>query len=195
MIAIHGSTARWRHQMETFSVPLALCAGNSPVTGEFPSQRPVTRSFDVFLDLRLNKRLSKETRRRWFETPSESLWRHCNGCGFYEVNIWSMFYIRHSCNMCSILYGTYYNETWLYNPSCLVTSFYKGQFDINNRLCFLHQNYITTHKQLYHWNRCKDRDNEIVNTQITVGVTITFYNLINFNNRVVVNITLPQIGN
>ena len=38
----------WRHQMETFSALLALCAGNSPVTGEFPAQRPVTRSFDVF---------------------------------------------------------------------------------------------------------------------------------------------------
>ena len=46
----------WRHQMETFSALLALCAGNSLVTGEFPAQRPVTRSFDVFFDLRLNKR-------------------------------------------------------------------------------------------------------------------------------------------
>ena len=44
----------WRHQMETFSALLALCAGNSPVSGEFPSQRPVTRSFDVFFDLCLN---------------------------------------------------------------------------------------------------------------------------------------------
>ena len=42
--------------MESFSVLLAICAGNSPVTGEFPAQRPVTRSFDVFFDLRLNKR-------------------------------------------------------------------------------------------------------------------------------------------
>ena len=46
--------------METFSAFLALRAGNSPVTGEFPAQRPVTRSFDVFFDLRLNKRLSKQ---------------------------------------------------------------------------------------------------------------------------------------
>ena len=43
----------WRHQMETFSALLAICAGNLPVTGEFPSQRPVTQSFDVFFDLRL----------------------------------------------------------------------------------------------------------------------------------------------
>ena len=40
--------------MEIFSALLALCAGNSPVTGEFPAQRPVTRSFDIFFDLRLN---------------------------------------------------------------------------------------------------------------------------------------------
>ena len=44
--------------METFSALLALCAGNSSATGEFPSQKPVTRSFDVFFDLRLNKRLN-----------------------------------------------------------------------------------------------------------------------------------------
>ena len=55
-----------------------VTAGNSPVTGEFPLHRPVTRSFDVFFDLRLNKRLSKQSRRRWVETPSRSLWRHCN---------------------------------------------------------------------------------------------------------------------
>ena len=48
----------WRHLMETFSAPLALCAGNSPITSEFPSQRPVTRRFDVFIDLRLNKQSS-----------------------------------------------------------------------------------------------------------------------------------------
>ena len=41
--------------METFSALLAICAGNSPVPGEFPAQRPVTRNFDVFIDLRPNK--------------------------------------------------------------------------------------------------------------------------------------------
>ena len=71
--------AWWRHQMETFSALLALCVGNSPVTGEFPSQRPVAHSVDVFFDLRLNKGLNKQSRRWWFETPSRSLWRHSNG--------------------------------------------------------------------------------------------------------------------
>ena len=59
--------------------------GNSPVTGEFPSQRPVTRSFDVFSDLCLNKRLSKQSWSRWFETPSHSLWRQCNGSSTSNV--------------------------------------------------------------------------------------------------------------
>ena len=68
----------WRHQMETFSALLAICAGNSPVLGEFPTQRPVTRSFDVFFDLRLNKWFSKQPWGWWFETLSWSLWRQCN---------------------------------------------------------------------------------------------------------------------
>ena len=64
--------------METFSALLALRAGNSPVTGEFPAQSPVMRSFDVFFDLHPNKWLSKQFRRWWFETPSRPLWRFCN---------------------------------------------------------------------------------------------------------------------
>ena len=72
--------------MEPFSALLAFCAGNSPVTGEFPSQRPVTRSFDVFFDVRLNKRLSKQSWCWWFETPSRSLCRHRNA--LYNRTIW-----------------------------------------------------------------------------------------------------------
>ena len=60
---------------------LALCEGNPPVIGGFPSQKPVTRSFDVFFDLRLNKRLSKQSGRRWFQTSSRSLWRHYDELG------------------------------------------------------------------------------------------------------------------
>ena len=69
----------WRHQMETFSALLAICAGNPPVRGEFPAQRPVTQSYGVFFDLRLNKRLSKQPWGWWFETLLWSLWRHRNG--------------------------------------------------------------------------------------------------------------------
>ena len=68
----------WRHQLETYSALLGICAGNSPVTGDFPAQRPVTRSFDVFFDRRLIKRLSKQSRGWWFQTPSRPLWPHCN---------------------------------------------------------------------------------------------------------------------
>ena len=68
----------WRHQIEIFSALLAICAGNSPVTGEFLAQRPVTWSFDIFFDLHLHKRLSKQSWGWWFETLSHPLWRHCN---------------------------------------------------------------------------------------------------------------------
>ena len=71
--------------MGTFSVLLALCAGNSPVTGEFSSQRSVTQSFDVYFDLRQNTKLDKQSRRRWFETPSRSLWRNYN-----DLNNWGL---------------------------------------------------------------------------------------------------------
>ena len=72
----------WRHQMETFSALLALCVGNSPVTGEFPSQRPVTQSFDVFFVLCLDEQLSKQSWSWWFDTPLCSLWHHCNVNGW-----------------------------------------------------------------------------------------------------------------
>ena len=60
-----------------FRVTGPLC-GEFTGPGEFPTQRPVTRSFDVFFDLRLNKRLSKQPWGWWLQTQSWSLWRHCN---------------------------------------------------------------------------------------------------------------------
>ena len=88
--------------METLSALLALCVcvcvcggggGDSPVTGEFPSHRPVMQSFDVFFDLRLNKRLSKQSWGWWFETPSRSLWRRCNGYTLWQSP--SNFHVMH----------------------------------------------------------------------------------------------------
>ena len=80
--------------METFSVLLV----HTPVTGEFPLQEPVTRIFEVFFDLRPNKRSSKESWGWWFGTPLRSLWCYCNvnrstdryGSAFSqnEVHIW-----------------------------------------------------------------------------------------------------------
>ena len=71
---IYVSGSQW----ETFSALLAICSVISPVSGEFPAQWPVTRSFGVFFDLRLNERLSKQSWGWWFETPSSPLWRHSN---------------------------------------------------------------------------------------------------------------------
>ena len=84
--------------METFSALLVLCAGNSQVTGESPAQRPVMRNFYVFFDLRLNKRLSKQSRGWWFETPLRALWRHCN-C--VSVNL---YFQAHMHNRVNLLY-------------------------------------------------------------------------------------------
>ena len=66
--------------------------GNSPVTDGFPSQRLVTRSFDVFFDVNMDKRSNKQSIPRKFETPRCSLWRRCN------VNpnvVWSKVRISH----------------------------------------------------------------------------------------------------
>ena len=85
----------WRHQMETFSALLAICAGNSPVPDEFPTT------------LRLNKRLSKQWWCWWFETLSRPLWRHRNEVyfsnSFCEVISWHKTSIRilHSNNLCA----------------------------------------------------------------------------------------------
>ena len=66
-----------------FRVTGPLC-GEFTGPGELPTQRPVMRSFDVFFDLRLNKRLSKQPWGWWFETPVWSLWRH----RFGEFRYW-----------------------------------------------------------------------------------------------------------
>ena len=70
-----------------FRVTGPLC-GEFTGPGEFPTQRPVTRSFDVFFDLRLNKRLNKQPWGWWFETPSWSLWCHCNAPPNYKTSNW-----------------------------------------------------------------------------------------------------------
>ena len=78
VLTLGRSWSWWRHHMGTFSALPTLCEGNPRVTGGFRSQRPLTRSFDVLFDLRLNIRLSKHSRRWWFETPPRLLWRLCN---------------------------------------------------------------------------------------------------------------------
>ena len=112
----NSTTITWRrHQMETFSALLAICAGNSPVPGEFPAQRPVTRSFDVFFDLRLNKRLSKQSWGWWFETLSRPLWRHRNAFNAYKFHTshFLTFHIYANVKPHMSLWKTF--RPWLYS--------------------------------------------------------------------------------
>ena len=85
--------AWWRHQMETFSAFLAICAGNSPTTGEIPAQKSVTRNFDVFVDLRLDERLSKQSWGWWLR-------RHGAHCGITIMRYQNLFrtYIARDIN-------------------------------------------------------------------------------------------------
>ena len=107
------TSAWWRHQMETFSALLAICAGNSPVPGEFPTRRPATRDFDAFFDLHPNKRLSIQWWGWWFETQSCPLWRHSIGqfmclqsatCKAYNCNVTEGTFTQFS-SPCSQAFG------------------------------------------------------------------------------------------
>ena len=89
----HDDVIKWKY----FFVLLGLCAGNSPDTGEFTAQKLVTRSFDVSFDLRLNKRLRKQSWGWWFETPSHSLWRYCNGYLMNDVS-WCRAWCQPHCD-------------------------------------------------------------------------------------------------
>ena len=134
----------WRHQMETFSALLAICAGNSPVPGEFPAKRPVTRSFDVFFDLHPNKRLSKQWWGWWFKTPSCPIWRHCNDIyknakkkdtlisyevnivfQLIHVNIWIVSYIAQRIEIWTkwldVLHATVPNPFYMYIYTNVIT--------------------------------------------------------------------------
>ena len=92
---------------DIFRVTDPLC-GKSSVTDEFPTQRPVTRSFGVFFDLRLNKRLSKRPRGWWFETPSWPLWRHDNAVTEIKYHDFTHGYI--SIDPCRGLSSTNFRE-------------------------------------------------------------------------------------
>ena len=105
----HQAIITWINQDDvikwklTFSTLLDFCAGNSPVTSEFPSQRPVTWSFDVFFNLHLKKQLSKQSRRRWFEMPLHSLWHHGDDVDLYHQGCsvaftWERFHKKCSWN-------------------------------------------------------------------------------------------------
>ena len=102
----------WRHEMETLSALLAICARNSPVPGEFHAQRPVTWSSDVFFDLRLNKQLREELWGWWFETLSGSLWSHCNVPGLTYVMI-TVPILWHAESVFGLVAIHFNNWTWM----------------------------------------------------------------------------------
>ena len=108
----YGDSSWWRHQMETLSALLAICAGNSPVPGESPAQRPVTRSFDVFFDLCLNKRLREQSWGWLFETLSHAFWRHCNVLRHEAAVIRTTIMGRRSILSCNT--GHTYMSDWLH---------------------------------------------------------------------------------
>ena len=100
------------HGMMTSSIGnifrvIGTCAGNSPVTGEVPSQRPVTRSFDGFVDLRQHKRLSKQSWGWWFETSSRPLLRHCNVGMFCFIYSESQQFVPWNGMMCLPISSAY----------------------------------------------------------------------------------------
>ena len=90
---MHPANDRWCYNVTPSLIGWAH-SQNDNCTGRFPSQRPVMWSFDVFFDLRLNKRLSKQSRHRWFETPLSSFWRHsdtslpvCVPCSPFDIDL------------------------------------------------------------------------------------------------------------
>ena len=76
----------WLHQIETFSVLLAICAANSPVTGKFPALKPVAWSFDFFICAWINGWVNNREAGDLRRTPSRPLWRHCNGAVIYPTD-------------------------------------------------------------------------------------------------------------
>ena len=112
--------------------------------GEFPTQRPVTRSFDVFFDLRLNKRLSKQSWGWWFETLSRPLWRHCNAticvAGSHFIN-----FFTHNSNLIEIL-------LWLHPYLVFRSSIFC--FDIIHILFWCNPYLLRCHPYLSWYNPC-----------------------------------------
>ena len=88
LLHVHDDVIKWKHFPRYW--PFVRGIHRYPVPGEFPTQRPVTRSFDVFFDLRLYKPLHKQSWGWWFETPSRSLWRHRYVNGMIHWNVYCM---------------------------------------------------------------------------------------------------------
>ena len=93
---IFSTVNRYTPKEDKISPMMTSSNGNifhvtGPLCGEFTGHRwiPHTKAsdaeFDVFYDMRLNKWLSKQAWGWWFETPSRSLWRHCNALDWVNI--------------------------------------------------------------------------------------------------------------
>ena len=105
----HSESSWWRHQMETFSALLAICAGNSPVPVNSP-HKGQWRGALMFFYLCVNKRLSKQSRGCWFETPASSLWRHCNVFRYSGYHLWPIGFSQ--TDQIVELFLTFYTLIW-----------------------------------------------------------------------------------
>ena len=135
--------------METFFALLAIWVGNP---GEFPTQRPVTRSFDVYFDLRPNKRLSKQSWGWWFETPSRPLWRHRYAIFHFGVIIYP---------------GPQHDVVWLICDSKRDRGKCITKFEAKRICWFL--------ERLYHWWRGNVSKWQLLPPQCRQKRTLTFW--------------------
>ena len=128
-----SALAWWRHQMETFPALLAICAGNSPVNGEFPAQRPVMQSFDVFFDLCLNKgwvnnREAGDLIHHSAHYDVIAMENHNHQCWRMQQHVSSRIYCVLSVVMDRAkLYRPFYTYNInIYSQLCPATSLYRG---------------------------------------------------------------------
>ena len=133
------------------SAVLAIWAGNSPVTGEFLSQMPVTQSFDAFFDLRLNKRMCKQC------------WRHCNGnfclIGYTLVHRYHICLLAYENNGFACVIVSLHNKTpcFLFPSRFLLQWRHNGRDCVANQQphhCLLRRRSKKNSKAPRHWHLC-----------------------------------------
>ena len=170
--------AWWRHQMETFSALLAFCAGNSPVPGEFPTQRPVTQSFEVFFDLRPNKRLSKQSWGWWSETPSSSLWRHRNRVVLCFVTGCPYGVLGRGLNTCPMNIGSVLSKSVLNDLVCKFNRMENNFSLICKNIYWLYLLTCITKKGFYFFFH--------LSNNFEVGLITLYFHILQLHNRDVI---------
>ena len=136
----HDDVIKWKHFPRNW--PFVRGIHRSPVNG-LPAQRPMTRSFNVFFDLRLNKRVSKQSWGWWFETLPCPLWRHCNELGGIPFAVYSQ---RNRHRLIQFHHITHWK--WHVWPSKTFTIFFR---QITESLGFANRCLCTVYRFFYHW--------------------------------------------